>query len=120
MKTSWRISEGGGVAHTVGAVTALLEREDYTRVAWYRCLYAPSRGRGVCQSPPEGGIRGPVLAARRARAHFGRRPRGPYLVLARVAPARRSRPATERVAADAGVKLVREEMPCLLHRPRRR
>jgi len=47
MKTSWRTSEGGGVAHTVGAVTALLEREDYTRVAWYRCLYAPSRGRGV-------------------------------------------------------------------------
>jgi hypothetical protein len=47
MKTSWRTSEGDGVAHTVGAVTALLEREDYTRVAWYRCLYAPSHGRGV-------------------------------------------------------------------------
>src|SRR5262249_15927567 len=46
MKTSWRTSEGDGVAHTVGAVTALLEREDYTRAAWYRYLYAPSRGRG--------------------------------------------------------------------------
>jgi len=46
MKTSWRTSEGGGVAHTVGAVTALLEREDYTRVAWYPSLYAPRAREG--------------------------------------------------------------------------
>src|SRR5262249_503225 len=70
MRTSWRTSEGDGVAHTVGAVTALLEREDYTRVAWYRCLYAPSRGRGYDSHHRTAGIagctrrRGGVVAAR--------------------------------------------------------
>ena len=44
MKTSWRTSEGDGVAHTVGAVTALLEREDYTRVAWYVAFTHPRAG----------------------------------------------------------------------------
>src|SRR5262249_59908131 len=70
---------------------------------------------------PGGGGRGRDFGlARDVGGLQARRTRRPYLALARVDPARRSRPATERVAADAGVKLLREGISCLLPRPRRR
>src|SRR5262249_32174747 len=41
------------------------DREDCTIVAWYRSFYAPSHGRGVWQSPSDGGNCWPHSAARR-------------------------------------------------------
>ena len=74
MKTSWRTSEGDGVAHTVGAVTALLEREDYTRVAWYVAFTHPRAGGAYDSHHRMAGIagctrrRGCRVAARGTRA----------------------------------------------------